>query len=623
MAKEIEFRQYIKTEKLEILHDLKLRLDDVYYNEGISSISDMQYDMLKDMLKERDPYYIPPVGVKIRIGENRATLPFWLGSADKITPSEIEVLERWIANNPATSHIISEKLDGISGLLIYKNGKTNLYTRGNGIIGVDISHLIQYIKNIPKVSSEKVLAIRGELIIKKEVFKSYQKDYANPRSMIIGMKGAKTVRKGFNDIDFIAYEIVTDVAPKISTQFQKLKEMGFDVVKHQKVTSVSIKTLTSLYTSIRDHSEYEIDGIMIQSNVEYDRVTSGNPDYMFAFKMITDIRKTVVKHVEWEMSKWGRLKPVVVVEPVKLESITIKRVTAYNAKYVEDNGLGPNAIITVTRSKEVIPCIIEVLEKTEPQFPTIPYVWDKNHVDIVAKTAENIMCIKLISGLFASLGIKHVAEATIKTMMENGLDNLFKILDASKKRLLEIPEFHEKSAERIHTNIHKGLQNVNISTVLGKSGIFGFGIGARRVEMLFLDIPNLLELYKTQSTAQIKETIMKVEGFSDLTADKIVGNLKYADKFITKLQKYATFKKEKRVSDSLKSHKYVMTGFRDKKLEDDIKERGGKVTSTVSRNTTGLIVAVMASKLTGKLLKASELGVPIYTKSDFAEQFIS
>ena len=86
---------------------------------------------------------------------------------------------------------------------------------------------------------------------------------------------------------------------------------------------------------------------------------------------------------------------------------------------------------------------------------------------------------------------------------------------------------------------------------------------------------------------------------------------------IQKLKKYVTFKQEIRVSSNMTGNKYVMTGFRDKKLEDDITQRGGKITSTVSKNTTALIVKQKAEKLTGKLLKAQQLGVPIYSLEEF------
>lgn len=629
-------QDYFDTEKLSVLHKVKLYLDDKYYNDGISPLSDVRYDMLKDTLIRRDKNFVPTIGAKLRTGENRVALPYWLGSADKITPEEPDMLARWVKDNSAKKYIISDKLDGVSCLLQVKNGEIKLYTRGNGIIGADISYLSPYFTTIPK--NLENITVRGELIISNKAFQPYKrksdqrsllasgsKDYKNARNMVAGLIGAKTARHGLKAIDFVAYEIVGDSMPKPSKSFKKLAKLGFTVVTYTITENISIQNLSKLYLKSIENSIYDIDGLIVQPNVPYDRNTSGNPDYIFAFKMLVgdSIHKTTVKSIEWNISKWGHLKPVAIIEPVKLSEITIKRATAHNAKYVEENNLGPGSIIRVTRSKEVIPYIVEVVKGSKkPQLPDREYVWDKNHVNIIVKTCEDIMCIKLISSFFSKLGIKHVSEATVRKMFENGLDNLLKIVGASKKRLLSVPQFQKKSADRIYTNIHNGLKNVKLSTVIGASGVLGFGIGRKRMDMLFLDIPNLLTIYKKKTRAEMLDIITNVEGFSDIMAVKVVDNLKYADKLVKKLGKYATFKTETRVSDSMKGQKYVMTGFRDKKLEDDIGERGGKVTSSVSKNTTGLIVISKGGKLTGKSKKANDLGIPIYEKSEFISKFI-
>ena len=165
-----EFTIYCNTEKLSILHNMKLILDDAYYNTENPKISNTIYDILKDILIKRDAKYIPPIGAKIRNNENRVKLPFWMGSSNKITPNNKNLLDRWYKQNPCETIFISEKLDGVSGIFIQKRGKRKLYTRGNGVTGGDISYIIQYIKNIPNIDID--IAVRGELIIKKDIFNS-------------------------------------------------------------------------------------------------------------------------------------------------------------------------------------------------------------------------------------------------------------------------------------------------------------------------------------------------------------------------------------------------------------------------------------------------------------------
>lgn len=633
-----KLEEYLGQIKLNKLEKLKLYLDDKYYNDGDSPVSDNRYDMIKDTLKKRKPGYVPPVGAKLRTGENRTKIPHWLGSADKITPEEEDVLQRWIRDNPADNYVFVEKLDGVSCLMEHKNGVTKLYTRGNGVVGADISYLAPYFGTIPKNLNVNI-SVRGELIMKKEAFEPYRrkgdvrgklasgsKDYKNSRSMVSGLIGAKTARHGLPAIDFVAYEIVGDSMPKLSRQLKKLKKLGFTVAMWEKSDDLSMENLQESYLRMKETTSYEIDGMIVQADVPYDRNTSGNPSYMFAFKMPVGeaIRETTVKHIEWNVSKWGQLKPVAIIEPVQLDDITMKRLTAHNAKYVEDNKLGPGAVIKVTRSKEVIPYIVAVVKQAKkPQMPDVEYTWDANHVNVIVRHVEDIMCIKLISSFFAKLGIKHVSKATIKKMFANGLDNLMKILGASEARLLKVPEFQKRSAERIRTNIHNGLKDVKLSVVLGASGIFGFGLGRKRMDMLLLDLPNLLTMDQRMSKKQVMKSILNVEGFSEIMAQKVVDNIANARKFIEKISKYATFKHEERVSDGMKGHKYVMTGFRDKNLEEDIAARGGKVTSSVSKNTTAIIVAVKGGRLTGKLKKANDLGIPIYEKTDFIQQFIT
>jgi NAD-dependent DNA ligase len=629
-----ELKKYFKTADLETLHNIKTEVDDLYYNTGESYLDDYTYDMLKDILAKRDPNFVPPVGATIRTGSNRVEIPFWLGSLDKVTPEEPEVLARWKKQNSAKSYVVSEKLDGVSCLVVSKDGQISLYTRGDGVVGADISHLLRYFKTIPKDLQD--IAVRGELIIKKSTFiekylrkgekdsKTGSKTYKNPRNMVASLVGVKTSRAGFEDVDFIAYEIVGDeTMPPPLEQLKTLKKLGFTVAKHEALSDVTVENLSKLLLKFRDKSQYEIDGIVIAADQPYDRNISGNPDYMIAFKMLLGdaIRETRVIEIEWNVSKWGQLKPVVILEPVDLSGVTINRATAYHGKYIYDNKLGPGAIVKITRSKEVIPHIVDVVKgASEPQMPK-NYVWDKNRVNIKSTGEDDsTVCIKLITSFFAKLGIKHVSEATITKMYESGLDNLLKILEASKERLMRVPGIQERSADRIHTNIHSGFNNVKLSLFLGASGIFGFGIGVKRIDALLLAIPDLLTIYKKKSKKQLVQDIMAVEGFSEITAENIVNNIKYANILLEKTKKYMTIKQDKRVSNDMSGHKYVMTGFRDKELEEAINQRGGKISSSVSKNTTALIVKQRGEKITGKLAKAQDLGVEIVAREDFMER---
>lgn|SRR3990167_771074 len=612
-----KFRQFLEKEKISTLKAIEKNLSDLYYNEGSSPFSDAQYDILREIIQEKDADYVPKVGAKLREEDNRVQLPFWLGSADKITPLDSEKLKNWVSKNPSPDYVVSEKLDGVSCLAGYVNGKIFLYTRGDGEEGADISYLAPYFK-LPKI--KKDIYLRGELIMKRKTFDNvYKKTYRNPRNLVAGVIGAKTAREALKDIDFVTYEIVGDSMYKQSEQLQELEEFGFKTVKYTVIKKVTIPELTKLYNAMKADSEYDIDGIMIHANTDYDRNTSGNPDYMFAFKVQSEntIFQTEVTGIEWKVSKWGQIKPTILLKKVEGNGYSLSRASGHNAANVEAMMLGKGAIVKITRSKDVIPYITEVVKPAKtPEFPNIPYEWDENHVNILAKKVDNEVCVKLISIFFLNMRIKYVSEATVRKMFENGLDNLIKIVSASKSRLLEIPSFHDKSAERIRTNIHKGLQNIKVYDLLGAVGVFGFGIGKTRLKTLFLFWPNIMSEYKKMKKKDILEKITNVEGFSKNSAEKVVENLEYADMLLQKLKPFTTFTEQKRVSDSMQEHKYVMTGFRDKEIEDQIAQRGGKVVTSVSKNTT-MVIAKNKNETSGKLTKARDLGIPVVDKETF------
>ena len=131
-----------------MLIKIKEYLDDKYYNTGeTSEFTDEQFDILKDIIVNYDKNEKNKVGSKIREDNNRVKLPYWLGSLDKIKAEELNKLENWVKKNNTEEYIREDKLDGISCLLFIENEKVNLYTRGDGIIGADITHILKYISN--------------------------------------------------------------------------------------------------------------------------------------------------------------------------------------------------------------------------------------------------------------------------------------------------------------------------------------------------------------------------------------------------------------------------------------------------------------------------------------------
>lgn len=610
---------------LDVLVKTRDKLDDLYYNEGMSVITDEKYDIIKEYINDKK------IGAKLREGDNRAKLPFWLGSADKVTPENPNEFKRWKEKNLADEYIASAKLDGVSCLLVYDGKETKLYTRGDGVVGADISYLKEYF-NIPKL--KEPIAIRGELIIKKHVYQEkYSEDYRNPRNMIAGLIGGKTSRAGLVDVNFVTYEIVDigvnegDFSFEPEQQLKKLKELGFKIVDNIKFDKkyLTIESLKRLLVKLKSDYKYQVDGVIIQPNKKYDRNTEGNPDYLLAFKMNMESFETIVRDVKWNVSRMGQLKPVVVFDPISTGDVIIKRATAHNAKYIVDNKIGVDSVIEVTRSKDVIPFIVSVVKSTSPLLPK-NYIWDKTHTNILTagndtEHTDNI-CKKVITNFFAVLEVKHLSSETVSKMYDNGLNTVMKILTATEKRLMKVPGFGAKTVQRIYEGIHSTLSEVEEYKLLTASGIFGMGMGEKRIRLLLQHIPNLTDINGKKYGIS---KITKIEGFSDIMAKRVVDNLQNARLFIQAMSKHANIVKPKQIDnkqESLLGKKFVFTGFRDTALKDIIQNRGGNVTDSVSKNTTCVVIAKKgADGGTTKVLKAKALGLPVIAKDEFIELY--
>ena len=654
--------------------------------------SDEQYDILKDIITTRDPDYIPPVGIRIRENSNdgisrEVNLPFFLPSIDKIKQHDNKKLQNWIKKNndnlnlnevpliplitiPAPSsplpraggtgtgpssegtacrwkqnvpfsscnYIITDKLDGVSCLMVIKNNKKKLYTRGDGNKGSDISYIYQYIKNVPK--NVKNIVIRGELIISKVNFLKYSEIYSNARNMVSGLINSKSISEGLNDIEFIVYEIIENNEQQNtpSSQLELLSNLRFSTSFFNKIITLDIGILESYNIERKLSSLYEIDGIVIQSDIPYIRPINTNPKYSFAFKMtqISDIKKTTVLRVEWNVSKHGILKPRVEIEPVHIGGVIISYSSAFNAKYVIDNKICTGSIIGIIRSGDVIPYIVyvEQNERNIGCMPDVKYKWSNSGIDILLDEDDNgEINIKIIAGVFSKLNIKYISISTVRKLYINGLDTFLKIISVCINQLLEI--FPEKTSNRIYKNIKDGLKKVvNLEDLLGSICIFGYGIGSKKIKNLLIHIPNLFEIYKTITKEELFSLILSIEGFSNITAKKIIDNILICDTFINDLKPYIIFTNYSEhvptvnnptggSTKKLKNKKIVFSGFRDKLLEENIVSNGGKISLSISKNTDILIVPTgETEKNSGKKLKALELNILIISKDDFNNYYL-
>jgi len=679
-----DLQHYFNTQPLKSLHAMRAYARDIYDNtDKPTGLTDWQYDMLADTLERRDPDYVMPVGSKVRSGKNRVKLPHWMGSMNKVKTepefqdmtesqmrsilaqekkelselkkagiateedeqvvrgvetridkiedqiSQLRTLKKWKAKNKGP-YLLEDKLDGVSCLLTYKDGKIKLYTRGDGIIGADISYLAPYFDTIPKDLTEEI-NVRGELIMPKDVFKrKWAKKYANPRNLVAGRLGAKKIKAGIGDIKFVAYEIVgAKRMAKPSKQFSHLKALGFTVVKHESVDSISFDILANTLVKWTGTSPYEIDGIIIQPDHPYVRNDSGNPSYAIAFKMRVgdNLADATVVRVIWRLTKTGVLAPRVQFEPIHLKGSTITFATGIHAKYIAKNKIGPGAIVKLTKRNDVIPKILGVVKSAKKaDFPKPPceWEWDKNHVNIVGIKNCGELCVRLIESFLQKLGFKGFGPKRVEQMYEGGLDSILRVMTATHEQFREAG-FGKKTSENLLENIKETLaKGMSLAKVLGASDVLGNGMGSKNVATLLDAYPDILTEQKDMTYEQRYAKVLKVRGFGTILSAEVAKNLPWAAKFAQAMSYLTTYvTKEKVEGGPLKGYTVIITGtlagYSRKQAQALVEKAGGDFGKSIKKPKSGLrqIVVVAPNPGEKKVKAADKYGLKKYTPEEF------
>lgn len=598
--------------------------NDAYYNKK-PFLDDNQYDIIKEYIEEHYPTHKVLQEIGAPIEKNKVKLPYFMGSMDKIKP-DTKALYSWMEKYDGP-YILSTKLDGISGLYYTEGGVRKLYTRGNGTFGQDISHLIPYL-NLPDKDG---LAIRGEIIMAKELFKSkYSNDWANARNLVAGIVNSKTkdVNK-FNDLTFLAYELITPIK-STSEQFTFLETLNMHVALNIVQTSITNELLSETLISWRDGYQYEIDGVIVKDDAITKPNTEGNPDNAFAFKMVLSDQVVEAKVVDvlWTPSKDGYLKPRVRIEPVVIGGARIEYATAFNGSFVEEHKIGVGSVIQMVRSGDVIPHILNVIHPSEKgKMPDIEYTWNDTHIDIVLldKSENEIVKEKNITGFFKGLGVDGLGPGNIKKIMHSGKNNVEDIIKMNISDFLLVDGFKEKMAKKVYNSIQTKLKEASLPKIMAVSNVFGRGLGERKIEPLLSEYPDIL-ISKENDDIKINK-IISVSGFAKKTAERFVSHIHTFIQFLENIgytdKLYVALDNEEKASATHPLYKktVILTGFRDKELERKIKSKGGKIGSSVSKKTFIVLVKDLKED-TGKVMKAKELGISLMLVEDFEKKFL-
>ena len=654
---------------------LQALIDDcntAYYNhQSAPLLTDNEFDMLKE--------YVDQVGIDgggagqgtvgspidTSSAHKKVLLPYLMASMDKIKP-DTNALGMWKQKYVKTHQkIVSVKLDGVSGLFSTEGGVAKLYTRGNGRIGQDISHIISHIPalmNMVKLSSngDYEITVRGEFIIAKDAFDILRESadegerMSNPRNFVSGVINSKH-SKYYGNIDFVVYELIryrlhswthflTDVVePKPSDQFDVIEQHNIPVVDWIAVPNSELTNnmLSERLVRMRKEYKYEIDGLIVADNAKHERsIEVKNPEHAFAFKMVLSeqIAETKVVAVLWSASKDGYLKPKIQMEPISIGGSTIEFATAFNAGFVVDNKIGVGAVVKIIRSGDVIPTIMEVMAPASvvmlPQ--DLEWKWGPTKVDIILKNPDENERVKLkrIAHFFSGIGVAGLGEGILKRIMAEGFDTIPVIIKMDLDDFMDIDGFQETLSKKILKNINYSLRDTTVAKIMSVSNIFGRGMGEKKLELLLAEYPEvLIDINGDEYMVDKVERIASIKGFSYNSAEQLAECI---DQFIDFTKECGLYKKKvmnfiKRThkapdtSHVLYGKTVVLTGFRDKVFETTLKGAGAKLGNSVSGNIFALVVKDSEALALGnstKIVKAREIGIDIVDVARFSKKYL-
>ena len=558
-------------------------------------------------------------------------------------------------NDEQLDFIVEQKIDGLSVSIEYENGiLIRASTRGDGVVGEDITNNIKTIKNLPQLITNEVkyLEVRGEVYMPGDFFLEFnrqavengEKTFSNPRNAAAGslrqLNPVITQSRGLHVFIFNIQEISGLDLQTHEQGLQFLKKEGFSVSPGYKVceSPEDVWQQIEIIGKLRGTLNYGIDGAVVKVNqLGYRDVlgqTSKFPRWATAFKYPPEQKETIVENIEIQVGRTGKLTPVAILQPVFLAGSTIARATLNNEDFIKEKDIRIKDIVLIQKAGDIIPEIISVnlskrpLDTVSYQMPTVCPICGAQVVREENEAASKCTGIECPSQIrrnlihFVSkdaLNIDGLGPAIIDLLLAENLissvSDLF-LLEDKKNELLALERMGETSVKNLLEAIHKA-KNCTLERLIVAFGIRHVGVVASRV--LAAKYANLRDIQNAQKNelAQIDEigeirALSIVQFFSQEQTKVLVDRL---ESFGVLLDRTTTFFP---VSDIFTGKTFVLTGTlpdltRDQAAEM-IRKYGGKVSSSVSSKTHYLLAGEDAGS---KLLKAQKLELTILDQDGF------
>lgn len=635
-----------------------------YYTNDNPTITDQEYDDYYHELEKLEQQYpeliredspTKRVGGKI-IDEFKKVsheIPM-MSLGDIFSEDEIFEFDQRIKKTiPNPTYVCELKIDGLSVSLLYENGKLiRGATRGNGIIGEDITHNVETIKSIPLVINDKrKIEVRGEIYMPKKSFNKLNQErqekgeslFANPRNAAAGsvrQLDSKIAAK--RNLSTFIYHLPSSDDFNIKYHHESLsfmKELGFIVNENIKIADNVNEVINYVkeWTEKRESLPYEIDGIVIKVDKIEDQkklgYTSRTPKWAIAYKFPAVEVLTKIKNIEFCVGRTGKITPRADLDPVHLAGSIIKSVTLHNEDYIKEKDIMINDTIVLHKAGDVIPEVVKVLKERRTGIE-IPFKMIKNCPICNSKlekkeTEANYFCpnpncdARNIEGLihFSSretMNIEGFGESIVEDFYNEGyLKTIcdYYTLYNHKEDLKELEGFGEKSINNLLQNIEKSKEK-SLEKLLFALGIRY--IGKKTAKILAINYRNIDKLMSAEY-----EDLVKIQDIGEVIADSVYKFFKEEKniKTINELKLLGVnmeYKGNESIDDNFNNKTFVLTGTLSKLTRDEasieIENRGGKVTSSVTKKTDYVIVGENPGS---KYQKAKDLNINILNEEEF------
>ena len=654
-------------ERIEALRSQIRRHDHLYYVKGHPSISDAAYDkLLRELseLEEKFPDLKTPDSPTERVsgrvqeafGEVRHLAPM-LSLESLMNEDEVREFGKRMEKGLGLSRVgymAEPKFDGLSVELVYREGRfLRGSTRGDGAVGEDVSENLKTIRSLPlslftqERPASGTVSVRAEAIMRLEEFESLNRritemgrePFANPRNAASGsLRQLDTRVTASRPLDLFAYDVMYADSVAIRSQREALDllaEWGFRVDPTSRLCE-SLDEVVAYHRELeakRDDLDYEIDGIVVKVDRRDQQAELGSrsrsPRWAVAFKFAPRQEVTEVMDIAVSVGRTGKLTPVALLRPVDVSGVTVSRATLHNQDEVRRKDVRVSDRVRIQRAGDVIPEVVEVLlehRKGDPpefQMTTVCPVCGSR---VELKGAYHVCtggwsCRAQQTGRiehFASRGameIEFLGEKTVAQLVERGLvRDLSDLYRLEKKDLLELDGFAEKSAENL-VNAIEASKKAPLDRFL-----YGLGIGnvgqhvAQVLASHFGSLARIMDATEDEllSVHEIGEEVARsvVDYFTDVKNRRVIEDMQRNGLDLV----WEASQKEK----TLAGTRVVFTGTLSKLHRDHAKrlveERGGRVTSSVSKNTSFVVAGEDAGS---KAEKARELGVKVLSEDDF------